>query len=174
MIRYFLPLTIVGVVLLRTTDFLKHINALSPLPKMSELPIASPVPQINELEQSVFERVNEYRASQNLPPLQLDPRISQQSKLHSQSMASGEVEFSHAGSKQRFQAIAQEISYGMIAENVAYNSGYVNPGKEAVKGWIKSDGHRQNMEGDFNLTGIGIARNAKGDYYFTQIFVRSR
>ncbi len=174
MIRYFLPLTIVGVVLLTQTDFLKQINTLSPLPKMSELPVASRVPQINELEQSVFQRVNEYRASQNLPPLQLDPRISQQCKLHSQSMAQGEVEFSHAGSKQRFQAIAQEIPYRMIAENVAYNSGYVDPGIEAVKGWIESDGHRQNMEGDFNLTGIGIARNPKGEYYFTQIFVRSR
>ncbi len=174
MIRYFLPLTIIGVVLLTQTDLIKQLNSLSPFPERSGLPVAYSVPQIDELEQSVFQQVNEYRASQNLPPLKLDPRISQQCQLHSQSMAKGEVKFSHAGSKQRFQTIAQDIRYRTIAENVAYNSGYVDPGKKAVEGWIKSEGHRQNMEGDFNLTGIGIVRNAKGEYYFTQIFVRSQ
>ena len=44
----------------------------------------------------------------------------------------------------------------------------------AVDGWIKSDGHRKNIESQFNLTGIAIAKNAKGEYYFTQLFVRSR
>jgi uncharacterized protein YkwD len=40
---------------------------------------------------------------------------------------------------------------------------------QAVDGWIKSDGHRKNMEGQFLiLTGTGL-RNAKGEYYFTQL-----
>ncbi|WP_232228469.1 CAP domain-containing protein [Lyngbya sp. PCC 8106] len=141
---------------------------------MSSFPIAQSVSDVDELKQSVHQQVNEYRASQNLPPLKLDPRISEEALKHSEAMASGQVEFSHDGSKQRFQAIGEMIPYRMIAENVGYNMGYANPGKKVVEGWINSEGHRRNMEGNFNLTGIGIARNAKGEYYFTQIFVRSR
>ena len=49
--------------------------------------------------------------------------------------------------------------------------GYQDPVSTAVDGWIKSDGHRQNMEGNYNLTGIGVAMNPQGEYYFTQIFI---
>jgi uncharacterized protein YkwD len=27
------------------------------------------------------------------------------------------------------------------------------------------------MEGNYNLTGIGVAKNAEGEYYFTQLFI---
>ncbi|MGB3535135.1 MAG: CAP domain-containing protein [Microcoleaceae cyanobacterium] len=129
---------------------------------------------LEQLQQSVFQQVNEYRVSQNISPLTLDPTISQPSKQHSQNMATGKVPFSHNGAKQRFDKIANQISYQKIAENVGYNSGYNNPAEQVVQGWIKSDGHRENILGDYNLTGIGIAKNDKGEYYFTQIFVRSR
>ncbi|MEB3882700.1 CAP domain-containing protein [Lyngbya sp. CCY1209] len=142
----------------------------SPIPTMA----ATAAPDISALEQTVHAQVNEYRQSQGLPPLKLDSRISQEARRHSQNMASGQVPFSHEGSKQRYQAIGQQISYRQIAENVAYNSGYANPGKQAVEGWIDSPGHEENMTGDYDLTGIGIARNDKGEYYFTQIFVRPR
>lgn len=124
------------------------------------------------LEQSVHEQVNQYRASQNLPPLKLDPRISEVCRQHSQGMASEGVPFGHEGFEQRANAIEKSIAYRSVAENVAYNFGYSNPGKQAVEGWIKSPGHQKNMVGNFDLTGVGIVKNAKGEYYFTQIFVR--
>lgn len=126
------------------------------------------------MEESVHQQVNQYRQSRNLPPLKLDARISEQSRIHSQDMASGKVPFSHNGFEGRVKAIAKSIPYRKAGENVAYNMGYSNPGKQAVEGWIKSPGHRQNMEGDFNLTGIGISKNAKGEYYLTQVFIKRR
>jgi uncharacterized protein YkwD len=30
------------------------------------------------------------------------------------------------------------------------------------------------MEGNFNVTGIGVAKNDKGEYYFTQLFILER
>jgi uncharacterized protein YkwD len=126
------------------------------------------------LEESVHQQVNQYRQSRNLPPLKLDARISQQARVHSQAMASGKVPFSHNGFEGRVKAIAKSIPYRKAGENVAYNMGYSNPGEQAVEGWIKSPGHRQNMEGDFDLTGVGITKNAKGEYYFTQIFIKRR
>ncbi|AFZ07826.1 SCP-like extracellular [Oscillatoria nigro-viridis PCC 7112] len=127
---------------------------------------------ITNLEKAVNQQINQYRASKKLPPLTIDPRISQIARIHSENMANGKVSFSHDGFEGRAKAIT--IPYQSVAENLAYNFGYSDPVRNAVEGWIKSDGHRKNMEGQFNVTGIGIAKNAKGEYYFTQLFVRSR
>lgn len=126
------------------------------------------------LEQSTHQLINKYRKSRNLGPLTLNPRISEQARLHSQVMASGRVPFSHQGFDQRIQAISRVISYRTASENVAYNKGYSAPDRQAVQGWLNSSGHLKNIQGNYNLTGIGIAKNAKGEYYFTQIFIRSR
>ena len=124
------------------------------------------------LEQSVHEQINQYRKSQNLPPLTLNAEISKEAKAHSQAMASGKVPFGHAGFEQRVEAINRIIPYRTAAENVAFNKGYSNPSEQAIEGWIKSNGHRINIEGQYNLTGIGVVKNAKGEYFFTQIFIR--
>ena len=127
---------------------------------------------VDAVEKAVYNQVNQYRASRGLPPLTVLARMSEQARIHSQNMASGKVPFGHEGFGQRVTAVA--IAYSSAAENVAYNQGYIDPATQAVQGWIKSTGHRQNMEGNFNLTGIGVATNAKGQYYFTQMFIRSR
>ncbi len=126
------------------------------------------------LEQSVHKQINDYRKSRNLPPLTLDARITQQSRIHSEAMASGRVPFSHNGFEGRVRAIASAIPYRSAAENVAYNQGYSKPDQQAVQGWLKSPGHYKNIVGDYNLTGIAVAKNAKGEYYFTQIFIKRR
>lgn len=127
---------------------------------------------VDAIEKAVYNKVNQYRASKGLPPLSTNPRMSEQARIHSQNMASGKVSFGHQGFGQRVTAVA--IPYSSVAENVAYNQGYSDPATVAVQGWIQSSGHRQNMEGNFNLTGIGVATNANGQYYFTQLFIRSR
>ena len=129
---------------------------------------------LKALEQSINAQVNQYRQSRNLPPLTLDSRISEQARAHSQAMANDSVPFSHEGFDQRVKAIARSIRYAAAAENIAYNQGYSDPGEQAVQGWIKSPGHQKNMVGDYDLTGIGVAKNANGEYYFTQIFIKRR
>lgn len=136
--------------------------------------IAQSTPSVASIEQAVHTQVNQYRATRGLPPLSLDSRISNQARTHSQNMASGAVPFSHDGFVARVQAIAAVIAYRAAAENVAYNQGYSDPATQAVQGWLRSTGHRTNIEGNYNLTGIGIARNAQGEYYFTQIFISNR
>ena len=127
---------------------------------------------VDAIEKAVYNQVNQYRASRGLPPLNANTRMSEQARIHSQNMANGKVPFGHQGFEQRVTAVA--IAYSSAAENVAYNQGYSDPATVAVQGWIKSSGHRQNIEGNFNLTGIGVATNAQGQYYFTQLFIRSR
>jgi uncharacterized protein YkwD len=128
---------------------------------------------MNPLELSIHDRVNQYRQSQNLPPLTLDPTISAQARTHSANMANTS-RLSHDGFKGRVDAIAKTIAYRGAAENVAYNMGHTSPDDTAVKGWIKSPGHQRNMVGRYDLTGIGVVKNDKGEYYFTQIFIRKK
>ncbi|MEA5569582.1 CAP domain-containing protein [Calothrix sp. UHCC 0171] len=125
-----------------------------------------------ELEKSVFEKINQYRAARRLPKLSLDSQISKQARIHSQNMASGKVPFSHKGFEKRVNIIP--IRYQSAAENVAFNQGYDNPAAEAVRGWIKSPDHLINIKGNYNFTGIGVAANKDGEVYLTQIFIRSR
>ena len=46
-----------------------------------------PAVVLNSSELSIYNRVNQYRQSQNLPPLTVDPIISAQAKAHSEKMA---------------------------------------------------------------------------------------
>jgi uncharacterized protein YkwD len=128
----------------------------------------------NELEKLVHQQINQYRQSLNLSPLQLDPLISKQAKIHSENMAQGIVPFSHDGFEQRVKALDDSIKYRRVAENVAYNQGYSDPVGQAVQGWLNSSDHRHNIEGNYDLTGIGVAKNARGEYYFTQLFILKR
>ena len=133
---------------------------------------SSSVPEtISALELSVHDQVNQYRDSLGLASLDLNEDISKEARIHSQQMAQGNVPFSHDGFDQRIEAISSTLSYSSAAENVAYNQGYDDPVTVAVEGWINSPGHQKNMVGNFNLSGVGVAQNSTGEYYFTQIFV---
>ena len=140
---------------------------------VASTPKASNSQSIAALEQSIHQQINEYRKSRNLPPLRLDARISEQARRHSVDMAKIS-NLSHDGFDSRVKAIAQSIPYRGAAENVAYNQGYRDPAQQAVQGWINSSGHQKNMVGNYDLTGIGVATNSKGEYYFTQVFIRRR
>jgi uncharacterized protein YkwD len=124
------------------------------------------------LEQAIHAQVNQYRQSQNLPPLKFDPRISEVARGHSQAMANGKVPFSHDGFDQRVDAIAKSIPYRSVAENLAFNEGFRDPVSQAVEGWLNSPGHLKNIQGDFDLTGVGVVKTAQNRYYFTQLFIR--
>lgn len=130
--------------------------------------------ELTDLVQQIYRGVNEYRESLDLPPLSLNAHINQQAQIHSQNMAQQIVEFSHQGFHTRVDALASDgqIVYSHAAENVAFNQGYDQPAQIAIAEWIESEGHHKNMVGDFNLTGIGVAKNRAGEYYFTQIFIK--
>jgi uncharacterized protein YkwD len=128
------------------------------------------LPKFEEIEKAVFDGVNHYRKSQGLLECELDKDLSEICRFHSEEMARGSRSFGHDRFNDRVKAIT--FSYEEVAENVASNRGHSDPVEAAVAGWIKSNGHRENMKGKYNVTGVGVAQNARGQYYFTQIFVR--
>lgn len=127
---------------------------------------------LTDIESQIYRKVNRYRDSLGLSPLTLDRSISRQAKIHSQRIAAGIVPFGHAGFDRRAKVISTATPYRTIAENVAVNRGYDDPAEITVQGWIESEGHRQNMAGNFDTTGIGVAIDGEGKLYFTQIFLR--
>ena len=142
--------------------------------KMNAVSITPSDRDLADLAQQTHQQVNQYRASANLSPLEFNAVISEQARIHSENMAQQTVKFGHNGFENRVEALEDEIAYRGVAENVAYNMGHRDPVSKAVQGWIASDGHRQNMTGDYSLTGIGVAKNHRGEYYFTQIFIREQ
>ena len=126
----------------------------------------------NTLEQSILEKINQYRASKGLSKLTRNTKIDNQARMHSQNMANGKIPFSHQDFSNRVKSIG--MAYNGAAENIAYNQGYKDPATQAVQGWLKSQGHKQNIEGNYSQTGIGVAANSKGEIYFTEIFINNK
>lgn len=155
-------------------DFGSIFNSIFQSPQPASTPTSTQsTTSLASIEKAVHNQVNRYRANQGLPPLALDSRITEQARIHSRNMANGGG-LSHNGFNGRVQAITKVIPLNAAAENVAYNQGYSNPATQAVQGWLNSSGHRTNIVGAYNKTGIGVAKNARGQYYYTQIFIRSR
>jgi uncharacterized protein YkwD len=62
--------------------------------------------------------------------------------------------------------------FRVIAENIAYNKGYDDPGAFAVERWMISSGHRANiLYVGFQAAGIGSYVSSDGTVYLTQVFI---
>jgi len=126
------------------------------------------------LERGVYELVNAHRSTLGLAPLVYREEIAAAARRHSQAMATGRTGLGHQGVEARRKELSERIVFSRFAENVGANN-QTPPlaAQTAVAEWLKSSGHRQNIEGQFDLTGVGIVRTSTGLYFFTQIFVSS-
>lgn len=125
----------------------------------------------DELALRIFDLVNAERIQAGLEPLAWNDSIAAEAEQHSLDMASGAVPFGHDGFPDRFGRITQIIPASAGAENVAYSA----DAELAVSLWMDSGGHRDNILGDYDYTGVGAAWDSGlGVFYFTQIFIRSR
>lgn len=120
----------------------------------------------------ILQLVNGYRSDQGRNMLQMSASLNALAQRHSDNMAAGRVAFGHGGFDARMNKAMRSIrgAYG-FSENVAYGD---IGAREVVNMWINSRGHRKNMLGNYQLTGIGVARGRRGQLYFTQVFVSVR
>ena len=120
----------------------------------------------------ILRNVNLYRTHHGLKPLILKSYISKEAQTHSIAMAKHKISFGHAGFEKRIKTIyAKTQNPNGAAENVAYN---YKDGNDVVKNWLKSPHHLTNIKGNYNYTGIGIAKDTNGKLYFTQIFLKTK
>lgn len=135
---------------------------------------ASSIQSLNSLEQSVLQQINDHRRSKGLPPLILNDWLTYHAREHSKAMASGKVAFDRQGLQQRNEIISQSGPYQKIYSLIAMNQGYPFPDRTAVNSWLKDplDSSLPYIEGDYEFAGVGVAMNIRGEYYFTQVFLR--
>lgn len=128
--------------------------------------------QIIEMEIKLIDLVNKEREKYGLQPLTYWEPLAKEARTHSQNMASGITEFGHDGFHDRVDVIRTLSRHISMGENVAYSYGYKDPLKVAVEGWMDSPGHKENILGDYEETGMGIAFNPEGRCYSTQLFAK--
>ena len=127
-----------------------------------------------DVEQEVYRLVNQHRSREGFPGLRWSEEIARECRIHSRNMASAKIRLSHEGFNARMVRIKKKVDFLRGAENVAFNERVKDPAREAVETWLKSSGHRSNIEGGYDLTGVGVAKGKEDRYYFTQIFIKTR
>lgn len=120
------------------------------------------------VEVEIVRLVNEHRVSLGKPVLESNDILWKAARSHTEYMI-GKKAISHDNFESRLDAIAKQLSYSSAGENVA--SGYTTPAA-VMTGWLNSQGHRENIEGDYNKIGVGAIQDADGTWYYTQIFLK--
>ncbi len=124
---------------------------------------------LSNMNERILQLVNQHRNSIGKGDLKMIDAASAQALQHSKDMMTGRTSFGHDGFDDRANAVKKSIGFiNGAAENVAYGQ---MSAEEVVDGWLHSPGHKRNIEGDYNLTGIGVSQNRDGVLYFTQLFI---
>jgi uncharacterized protein YkwD len=124
---------------------------------------------MDKVSRDILARTNEYRRKNGLQDVARDEELDRLAAVHSRNMANGQVPFSHNGFEDRAEAYrkVEKLFVSAFSENVAVGA---RNGQEVMEGWIKSPGHRKNIEGAYNRMGIAVVRDKDGALYFTQLF----
>jgi uncharacterized protein YkwD len=132
--------------------------------------------EIRKEERTLMELVNKERAKANLPGLQPHPLLFKAARGHSANMAKQEKMEHVLDDKRPAQRVeAAGYDWGKVRENILTADMLDVPPKKIVKAWMDSKVHRDNiLSNDVIETGLGIASNAKGEVYYTQVFARQR
>src|SRR4051812_23943318 len=122
------------------------------------------------LNTDILTLINQHRKSLGLNELQPLDIANSEAQQHSGDMVKGKTPFGHDGFEDRISDIRKVTGFVKgAAENVAYGQ---LTAAQVVDGWLHSPGHKKNIEGDFNLTGVGTVQRDDGVIYFTQIFIK--
>ena len=135
-----------------------------------EVPVQDPSTRRIELE--VLRLTNAYRSSRSLAPLREAPTLALLARGHSSDLARrGPTHVDHLGLRSRFERASESISLTAFSENVArMGRKRPRPANWVVESWVASGVHRKNIEGDYDLVGVGVFLREDGYYFFTQIF----
>jgi uncharacterized protein YkwD len=125
----------------------------------------------SELSREVLRRINEYRVKKGLSELTWNETITEAAIEHSKYMGNKTIRINHDGFEERMYGLMKALPGRGAAENVANGQ---HSAEEVVSMWIASPGHRENIEGDYDLSGVGIYKNRNGVLYFTHIFIKKK
>lgn len=120
-----------------------------------------------------FFLVNEERAIRGMQPLRRRTDLDAVAYEHARDlMRMDKLSHTSSDGRQLANRLAH-LEWEWAGENLARNKGFDLPAKEAVKGWIGSPKHFENMfRPDFSQTGLASLYDPDtGFTYFVQVFV---
>lgn len=120
--------------------------------------------------EKILDLTNQARLKEGLKPLKMNPFLAKAAQAHSDNMAKQDkLEHVLDGKTPSDRITAAGYDYSYNGENVAYSSDL--DVKETFQGWMDSPPHKKNILGEnFTEIGIALARSAKGEIYYTQVF----
>ncbi|WP_408023965.1 CAP domain-containing protein [Tenacibaculum sediminilitoris] len=122
----------------------------------------------SDYEIEILKLINQHRKSKELLEFEILEIIKSQTDEHTDYMiAQGKI--SHDNFNQRADYLKNKANAMTIAENVA--SGY-SSAEAVVNGWLNSEGHRKNIEGNYSHFNLTAKKNKNGSWYYTNIFIR--
>lgn len=126
------------------------------------------LPNLGQSEQQLLFLLNHERQQQGLQPLELDQRLTNAARKHSQEMAQRGVLSHQFGDEAtlRDRLAATSVPFDAVAENVAQSSS----AQDAHTEFMHSAGHRANiLDTKYNSVGIAVAAGHNA-LYFTEDF----
>ncbi|MDX1272030.1 CAP domain-containing protein [Bizionia paragorgiae] len=133
-----------------------------------DVPVAATIPTSKTIEIEILELINAHRINLGLNTLSDNPLVKGQAYSHTEYMIQ-DNEISHDYFYSRENYLVQHAGAVRVGENVAY--GYTNA-EAVVNAWIASEGHRENIEGDFTNFEISAEQNSLGQWFYTNIFIK--
>lgn len=126
------------------------------------------IPEAKDIEIEIMELINAYRVEQGLNALDKHDVVKHQAFSHTDYMVETS-NVSHANFFARKAFLEKAIGAERVTENVAFG---FRSAKSVVSAWIKSDGHRENMKGEFTNFDVSAEKSKGGNWYFTNIFIK--
>jgi uncharacterized protein YkwD len=122
-------------------------------------------------EEAVIELTNAERkkAEKDLKPLKMNPKLMAAARKHAANMAAQDkLEHTLDEKTPADRVRAEGYKYKAWGENIAWNA---KTPKAALATWMDSEGHRENiLNPDYAEIGAAVAKNAKGEPYWVQVF----
>ena len=130
-----------------------------------------------EVEQAIFNKVNEERTKAGVAPLTYNTTMEKYARIKSQDMGYNNY-FSHtdlSGNYITTKMKADGVTYNAWGENIAYISGVTDPtalANQFMTNWMNSQGHKENiLSTNFSSIGVGVYKIGN-KVYATQEFYR--
>ena len=127
-------------------------------------------------EDEVFALVNNERRKNNLDSLKWDNQLAEIARDYSRQMAEENFfdHFDPQGADVVVRAKKAKLKHwSKIGENLFSVERMKDFDAFAVKNWMESPTHRQNiLDKDFNTAGIGIVESGDGEIFITQVFIQ--
>lgn len=132
-------------------------------------------------ERAVLDAVNRTRTEHGMPAMRPNRAMTEAARGHAQEL-SVRGELDHQSVQRGRETFAQRLALAGAPEwTLAGENLMVLPHPTAdvagdvVLGWLASASHRAEMlEPGYTDSGVGIARDARGDWYIVQLYVRRR